>query len=125
MRKKVLCVVLALLMCVMVTVPAIAESDVEMPLNRADITASFGLKHISGSTYRMWAKINNPEQVSVFVRLTLYDSSYAPVASIYKTSSSSLISLYKDLTLFSGTYHLRLSYTASGMTYTFEKTYNI
>ncbi len=125
MRKKVLCFVLALLMCVMVTVPAIAESDVEMPLNRADITASFGLKHVSGSKYRMWAKINNPEQVSVFVRLTLYDSSYAPLASIYKTSSNSLISLYKDLSLVSGTYHLRLSITADGATHTVEKTYNI
>jgi len=125
MRKKVLCIALALLMCMMVTLPAIAESSVETPLNRADITASFGLKNISGSTYRMWAKINNPEQVSVFARLTLYDSSYMPIASIYKTSSNSLISLYKDLTLSSGTYHLRLSYTASGVTYTFEKTYNI
>lgn len=125
MNRKILCIALALLMCMMVTLPTLADGEAETPPERADITASFGLKHISGSKYRMWAKLNNPEQVSVFVRLTLYDASYNSLASIYKTSSSLLISLNKDITLSSGTYHLRLSYTVSGMTYTFEKTYNI
>lgn len=125
MRKKVLCIALALLMCMMVTFPTFADSSTETPLERAGITASFGLKHISGSTYRMWAKLNNPAQVSVFARLTLYDVSYKQIASIYKTSSNPLISLSKDVTLSSGTYHLRLSYTESGVSHTYETTYNI
>ncbi len=125
MRKKVLCIALALLMCMMVTVPTLADSTANIPQIRADIGASFGLKHISGSTYRMWAKINNPEEVSVFARLTLYNVSYTSIASIYKTSSSILISLNKDVTLSSGTYHLILTYTADGVTYSYEKTYTI
>ena len=125
MRKKVLCIALALLMCMMVTVPTLADSTANIPQIRADIGASFGLKHISGSTYRMWAKINNPEGVSVFARLTLYNVSYTSIASIYKTSSSTLISLNKDVTLSSGTYHLILTYTADGVTYSYEKTYTI
>lgn len=125
MRKKVLCLALALLMCMMVTVPTLADSTANIPQIRADIGASFGLKHISGSTYRMWAKINNPEGVSVFARLTLYNVSYTSIASIYKTSSSTLISLNKDVTLSSGTYHLILTYTADGVTYSYEKTYTI
>lgn len=125
MKRKVLCVVLALLMCMMVTMPTFADSFAETSPERADITASFGLKHLSGSTYRMWAKLNNPTQVSVYARLTLYDASYNQVASIYKISSNPLISLSKDITLSSGTYHLRLTFTADGATHTYEKTYNI
>lgn len=125
MKKKAICICLALLMCMMVTVPTFADGHAETSLKRAEITASFGLKHISGSTYRMWAKLNNPTQVSVYARLTLYDSSYNTVASIYTISSNILISLSKDVTLSSGTYHLRLTYTADGATYSAEKTYNI
>lgn len=124
MKRKVLCVVLALLMCMMVTMPAFADGTAEMPV-RADIGASFGLKHVSGSTYKMWARINNPEGVSVFVKLTLYNASYNSIASIGTTSSNTLIGLSKNVTLSSGTYHLRLSYTAEGVTYSYEKTYNI
>ena len=125
MRKKVLCIVLALLMCMMVTVPAIAESSVDIPLNRADITASFGLKHVSGSTYKMWARIVNPMEVTVSATLTLYNASYSPVASVSATASYSTIGLNKNVSLSSGTYHLRLSITADGVTHTVEKTYNI
>ena len=125
MKRKVLCVVLALLMCMMVTVPTFADSEAKTLPDRAEISASFGLKHISGSSYRMWAKLNNPTQASVFARLTLYDSSYNTVASIYKTSSNPLISLNKDVSLSSGTYHLRLSYTVDGVTYSAERTYSL
>jgi len=125
MKRKVLCIALALLMCMMVTVPTFADSSAEVLPERAEITASFGLKHISGSTYRMWAKLNNPTLASVYARLTLYDASYNQIASIYKTSSNPLISLNKDVTLSSGTYHLRLSFTVDGITHTAEKTYSI
>lgn len=125
MKKKVLCIALALLMCMMVTLPTFAEGSAKTPLEKAPISASFGLTHISGSTYRMWAKLNNPTQVSVYASLTLYDASYNTVASIYTTSSSTLISLSKYVTLSSGTYYLRLTYTADGASYSAEKTYHI
>ena len=125
MKKKVICIALALLICMMGTLPTLADGSAETLPERADITASFGLKHISGSTYRMWAKLNNPTQVPVYARLTLYDSSYNTVASIYTISSNVLIGLGKDVTLSSGTYYLRLTYIADGATYSVEKTYNI
>ena len=125
MKRKVLCITLALLMCMMVTVPAFADGEAETPEERALITASFGLKHISGSTYRMWAIINNPMEMTVNATLTLYDASYNPISSITKTSSNPTISLMKDVMLSSGTYHLQLSYTVSGTTHTAEKTYSI
>ena len=125
MKRKVLCFALALLMCMMIAAPAFADSSAETPPERASISASFGLKHISGSTYKMWARVNNPEQVSVFVILTLYDASYNSIASIGTTSTDSLIGLSKNVTLTSGTYHLRLSYTAEGVTQTYEKIYNL
>ncbi len=125
MKKKVICIALALLMCMMTTLPAFADSSAEMPPERAGISASFGLKYVSGSNYKMWARINNPEEVSVFARLTLYDASYHSIASIYTTSTSMLISLNKSVSLSSGTYHLRLTYTADGATYSYERTYNI
>lgn len=125
MKRKVLCIALALLMCMMVTAPTFADGEAETPPERAGITVSFGLKHLSGSNYRMWAKINNPAQVSVYAKLTLYDSSYNPIASVHTTSTYVLITLSKDVTLSSGTYYLRLSYTADGATYTYGKTYNL
>ncbi len=125
MRKKVLCIALALLMCMMVTAPTFANSSADIPPERAMITASYGLKNISGSTYRMWAKINNPTGATVSVTLTLYDASYNYITSVGTTSSNTLISLSKNVTLSSGTYHLRLSYTVDGASYAFEKQYTI
>lgn len=125
MKRKVLCFALALLMCMMVAAPAFADGSAEKSPERAWITASFGLKHISGSTYKMWAKINNPEEVTVSATLTLYNASYNQVASVSTTSSNSSISLNRNVTLSSGTYYLRLTYTADGSTYSFEKAYSI
>lgn len=125
MKRKALCFALALLMCMMVSTPAFADSSVDTLLERAGVSASFGLTHISGSTYRMWAKINNPTSVTVTAILTLYDASYNPIESIGTTSSNTLISLSKNVSLSSGTYYLRLSITADGVTNAWEKTYNI
>jgi len=125
MKKKVLCIALALLMCMMVTLPTFADGSAETPLERAEITASFGLKNISGSTYKMWARISNPTQASVSATLTLYDVSYNSVASVSTTSSSLLIGLNKNVSLVSGTYHLWLSYTVDGVTYSAGRTYVI
>ena len=125
MKRKVLCVALALLMCMAVTLPTFADGSSETPQERALISATFGLKRSWGPVYLMWAKISNMEEVSVYVSLTLYDASYNQITSIYTTSSDILISLSKTVFLVSGTYHLRLSYTAEGVTYSYEKTYNI
>ena len=125
MKRKVLCIALALLMCMMVTLPTFADGSAETPPERAPISATFGLTHISGSTYRMWAIINNPLEVTVDAKLTLYNISYSPVASIVATSSYSTIVMGKNVTLSSGTYHLILTYTADSSTFSFEKTYTI
>ncbi len=125
MKKKAICIVLALLMCMMVTVPTFAESDAETLLDRAPIAATFGLTHISGSTYRMWAKIGNPLGVSVYAKLTLYNISYTQIVSVSTTSTNTTIVLNHNVSLSSGTYHLILTYTADGSTYSFEKTYSI
>jgi len=125
MKRKVLCIALALLMCMMVTLPTFADTEKETPLDRAFITATFGLKNVSGSTYRMWAKINNPTGVSVSATLTLYNVSYTQIASVSTTSTNTIITLNQNVTLSSGTYHLILTYTADGATYSAEKTYNI
>lgn len=125
MRKKVLCIVLALVMCMMVTMPAFADGFADAQAKRVMITATFGLKQISGSSYKMWAKINNPSAVSVSATLILYDASYNYITSVSTTSSSMTINLSKTVSLSSGTYHLRLSYTADGSSYSVEKTYTI
>ena len=125
MSKKVLCIALALLMCMMVTIPAFAEDNMEMPFERAYINASFGLKNISGSTYKMWAKINNPDAVSVSATLVLYDASYNYITSVSTTSTNTTINLSKYITLSSGTYYLRLNYVADGSSHSFEKAYTI
>ena len=82
MKRKVLCIALALLLCMTVTLPTFADGEAETPLDRAGVTASFGLKNISGSTYKMWARIVNPMEVPVSATLTLYNASYSPVASV-------------------------------------------
>ena len=54
MKRNCLCVFLALLLCLSLTVPTFAESDPEPP-DRVTVPYSFGLKHVSGSTYKMKA----------------------------------------------------------------------
>lgn len=125
MKKRVLCIALALLMCMMVALPAFADGEEETPPERAPIAASFDLMHVSGSTYRMWVRISNPLGVSVSITLALYDASYSLVSAIGTVSSDTIITLSKIVTLSSGTYHLRLSYTVEGITHTFEKPYTI
>ena len=125
MKRKTLCFALALLMCMMIAAPTFADNSAETRPERALINVSFGLKHVSDSTYKMWAKINNPEGVTVVATLTLYDASYNFITSISKTSSNTIISLSKNVVLSSGIYHLRLNYSADGATYAAEKTYTI
>lgn len=125
MKRKVLCIALALLMCMTVTLPAIADGSSETPPERASVSATFGLKNVSGSIYRMWAKISNPLGVSVHATLTLYNVSYSSIASVNTTSTNTIINLSRNITLSSGTYHLILTYTADGATYSYEKTYTI
>ena len=125
MKRKVLCVALALLLCMTVTLPAFADGEAETPPERVEITSSFGLKLISGTKYKMWAKINNPNQATVWVTLALYGASYNYITSVSTQSSNLLINLSKYVYLSSGTYHLRLNYTVNGSSYSWEKTYNI
>jgi len=126
MKKKVICIALALLMCMMVTLTSVADGSTEdMPTERASIVASFGLKHISGSTYKMWAKIHNPSAANVTATLSLYDASYSYITSVSTTSSSTTINLSKNVSLSSGIYYVRLSYTVDGSSYSSERAYNI
>lgn len=125
MKKKVLCIALALLMCMMVALPTFADSSAETPLNRAAITVSFGLKHVSGSTYKMWAKVLNPAGENVTATLILYDSSYNYITSVSTVSSNTVFNFGKNISLSPGTYHLRLSYSGNTVSRTLERTYNI
>jgi hypothetical protein len=126
MKRKVLCIALALLMCMMVTLPTFADGEADTPPERAEITAVFGLKHISGSTYRMWAILKNPNTANIQATLALYDVSYNYITSVSTTSSSITISLNKYVTLSSGTYHIRITYKVNDSSiYAFERTYSI
>ena len=125
MKRKVLCITLALLMCMMVTLPTFADDSEKTLPEKVEISASYGLKHISGSSYKMWAKINNPNAASVSATLVLYDASHNYITSVGTISSSTLISFSKTVTLSTGTYYLRLNYTVNGATYSFEKQYSL
>lgn len=125
MKKKVICIALALLICMMGTLPTLAEGSAETLPERANVTVTFGLKHISGSTYKMWAIIDNPLGISVYAKLTLYNVSYSQIASVSTTSTNTIITLNQNVNLSSGTYHLILTYTVGGSIYSSEKTYTI
>ena len=125
MKRKVLCIALALLMCAAVSVPTFADSSDDAPQERANITATFGLIHVSGSTYKMKAKLINPLQVPVSATLKLYNISYSSIASVSTTSTDPIINVSKNVSLSSGTYHLILTYTADGSMFSYEKTYTI
>ena len=87
MKKKALCIALALVMCMMLVLPAFADNEADTPPERAEITSSFGLYHASGSTYKMWAKNVNINEATVNATLALYDASYNLVKAIGTVSS--------------------------------------
>lgn len=125
MKKRFLSILLALLICMLVIVPTFADGETETPPDRAGITVSFGLKHLSGSTYRMWAKIINLNEEPVTAALKLMNGSYIKLVSIGMTSSEAIFYFYKDVSLLPGTYHLRLSYAGNTVSQSVEKTYYI
>ena len=125
MKRKVLCIALALLMCMIVSMPTFADSEAETLPDRAAITYSFGLDHVSGSTYKMRAKVFNLANEEVTVGLILYDVSYHVIDSCYTVSTNSIINLSKNVTLSSGVYHLRISVKGDTVQQTVQKNYTI
>ena len=111
MKRKVLCVALALLMCMAVTLPTFADGSAETQPERA--LAAFGLHHNSGSYYTMWAKLSNPDGNLLVVKLELFDAAYNQIAVTGTISSDTVIQVSKGVTLSTGTYYLRLSYGSS------------
>jgi hypothetical protein len=126
MKRKVLCIVLALLMCTAAALPTFADAERETPPDRAGITASFGMTNVSGSTYKIWARLVNPTEVMVYAAVGLYDASGNAIAGTSTWSSNILISLNTTATLTSGTYYVRIGYIPIGGTaHAFERVYNI
>ena len=124
MKRNCLCVFLALLLCLSLTVPTFAESDPEPP-DRVTVPYSFGLKHVSGSTYKMKANVTNTNEQPLTILLALYDSGNNPVDSILTLSSDPLISLSKTVSLSPGTYVLQISIIGLNVGQTAHKTYHI
>lgn len=125
MKRKVLCIALALLMCMMVTVPTFADAEKEAPPERAVILVSFSLKHVSGTTYKMKATITNLANENVLASLILYDASHNYITSVSGSSSDYMFTISKNVNLSSGTYYLELSYLADTSENTCEKVYHI
>ena len=125
MKKKVLCIALALLLCVLGAMPTFADGE-EAQQNREAITVSFALEHVSGSTYRMWAKILNPGGVTVDADLELLTAGFTLITSVGATSSNHIFSFSKNVSLpSSGTYYLRLTVQGNNIWETAQKTYYI
>ncbi len=125
MKRKVLCIALALLMCMMVTVPAFADEDAKTPPERGVVTVTYSLDHNSGSSYKMWATIRNLAGENIIANLILYDASYNYITSVSRTSSSTVFTISKNVTLSSGTYHLLLYYVGDTVTDSSQITYHI
>ncbi len=125
MKRKCLCLILALLMCLSLTVPTFADAEKPEPQERANVYCTFRLTHVSGSTYRMRATVNNPDRALLTVLLVLYDSGNNPIESVTAVSSDLTISLSKNVSLSSGTYRLCITILGMNVLQTFEKTYSI
>lgn len=125
MKRKVLCLALALLMCMMVTLPTFADNEADTPPERAAITFSFGLTHTSGSMYRMWAHITNLNGEQVTVVLKLMNGSHIKLVSIGTVSSETSFYISQEVSLLPGTYYLRISLSGNTVSRSAEKTYYI
>lgn len=123
MKKKVLCVILALLMCMMATLPAFADGEAERESDRNSVLYSFGLSHVSGSTYNMHARVVNYEGALMTVGLGVYDANDNLVSAVGAASTDELITLSKNVSLSSGTYYLRISIIGLNVSKTATKLY--
>jgi len=125
MKRNCLCIILALLLCLTFAVPTFADGEKTDSQERANVSYTFKLTHVSGSTYRMRATVNNPDCGLLSVLLVLYDSGNNPVESVAAVSSDLTISLSRNVSLSSGTYRLCITIVGLNVAKTSERTYSI
>lgn len=121
MKKRFICLVLILMLCLSFSGTAFAASDTEI-MPRAAVGLSSGLTHVSGSTYKPWASATAYLPEDVTVGFTLYkkvDGSYTYVTSGSASKDGTSVKAEKTVTLSSGSYKLYAWYrgeTQSGGT---------
>ncbi len=107
MKKKLLCVSLVLMMCLMAAMPTFAE-DQNTGAIKSALQVSGDLYHVTGSQYTAWARVINPALEHVSITLGLYDSNNGLVALVGKTSSDAMIKVSASVTLTPGTYTMKV-----------------
>ena len=126
MKRKVLCITLALLMCMMVTVPTFADGEADTPPERTCFAVSFGLNHVSGSTYEIWAQVLNPAGETIDADLALLTAGFTNIITVGTTCSNQVFYLSRNVNLpSSGTYYLRLTVRSNDINETMQKKYYI
>lgn len=116
MKRKVLSILLAAVLCIAtcniayaeqqpepeVAVVAVDANGIIVPM--ATISLSCGLTHVSGSTYRLWAVVTCPAVENLRVYVYLYDSNGNTVASVYNTAYSHSVTAATLVNLSPGSY---------------------
>lgn len=123
MKKRIITLVVATILCLLISVPAFAAI-----IPRGSVGLSSGLTHVSGSTYNAWASVQAFQDENISVRFTLYKVNGKTMTYITSGSSSTdgtYAIAQKRASLSSGTYKLYASCSDGTQTNSSTKTYVI
>lgn len=123
MKKRIITLVVATILCLLISSPAFAAM---VPCG--SIGLSSGLTHVSGSTYNAWASVQAFQDENISVSFTLYKVNGSTLTYITSGSSSTngtYTIAQKRVSLSSGTYKLYASCSDGTQTNSSIKTFVI
>ncbi len=124
MKKKLLCVSLVLMMCLMAAMPTFADNQNTGEIKSA-LQVSGDLYHVTGSQYTAWARVLNPALEHVSLTMGLYDANNNLITMSGKTSSDAIVKVSSTVTLTSGTYVMKIWVTGNTVSRLITVTCNI
>ena len=125
MKRKLLCVSLVLMMCLMAAIPAYADLPTPPDEVKGGLQISWDLYQLSGSQYKAFARVFNGGNEPVYLDFTLYDSNNNQITYAMAYSYDTIIKISRTVNLTPGTYTMEINVAGNTVSRCIISTYNI
>lgn len=125
MKRKLLCVSLVLMMCLMAAIPAYADLPTPPDEVKGGLQISGDLYQLSGSQYKAVARVGNPANEPVYLDFKLYDSNNNLIAYAAAFSYDTIIKISRTVDITPGTYTMEINVAGNTVSRCIITTYHI